>query len=790
MFFGFSPHPKKTSQSLERKERDDDDILLKTRSREKTRRGLERRRRRRRKKRKRRRRSVVVVCRSLFLFFSSSRRLFFSQRFDETETKTHLSLEHQLLYSIEEAEWRRMKRGPKPRRTRNDDDDASATLNERGGGGGGGRHPTTRSSYRQNRGGGGGGGGLKRSSRGKKFSSNIFLSANCKFLVLDTSESLKECLTNADKTLPLEDIVRLEVINKGANVGDKGRTRCPICLDDPPTSPVINACGHAVCNRCAQQLIARNRESEKSSVCPVCLVVPFVDADLRSCVLRSAGGSKNSKNSVSTTDDLIVGDCVTFELFEREKETLATRKCSRSNSGRGGDWPKAKAENKFACDQHSKYTTVSIEEVKLLSEEEVEALEREAAEYAMQLDRDETLYCFIAAESVKKRYNMFYEKSNIDSGNNSINNRSAPFALCNAIEKTRVAMETAEKNRKIESSWPEMKKTASPLAGKMNWATNKTTTTKAESSEPRGASVFDHDESDDDDDKEEEKDERRTAASTDAIKKYYFYQSSVSEKVVLHPVCMKAILSAHDDNFSRIPRKIKVNLLEIEKIIVDDAIRSRNPQWRHYSKTTELLVCEGDLRNICDRETLNKCEQIIKRAERRKMDEARRKKEDKKERERERKLEKERLEKEMAFARDILHRMPMLGQGNTKSDEEENEDAFPSSSQNQHQQQHQQQQQQQQNFALVAKFGFGARFHDMPSLAPDASSTSAFPSLGGPSSLPTSSKPSSWVQPAHTQHIDIDAALLKSNADSTTGKKKKNNKGTPLFSSSIGRRHV
>ena len=684
-----------------------------------------------------------------------------------------------------------MKRGPKPRRTRNDDDDASATLNGRGGGGGGGgggRHPTTRSSYRQNRGGGGGGGGgLKRSSRGKKFSSNIFLSANCKFLVLDTSESLKECLTNADKTLPLEDIVRLEVINKGANVGDKGRTRCPICLDDPPTSPVINACGHAVCNRCAQQLIARNRESEKSSVCPVCLVVPFVDADLRSCVLRSAGGSKNSKNSVSTTDDLIVGDCVTFELFEREKETLATRKCSRSNSGRGGDWPKAKAENKFACDQHSKYTTVSIEEVKLLSEEEVEALEREAAEYAMQLDRDETLYCFIAAESVKKRYNMFYEKSNIDSGNNSINNRSAPFALCNAIEKTRVAMETAEKNRKIESSWPEMKKTASPLAGKMNWATNKTTTTKTESSEPRGASVFDHDESDDDDDKEEEKDERRTAASTDAIKKYYFYQSSVSEKVVLHPVCMKAILSAHDDNFSRIPRKIKVNLLEIEKIIVDDAIRSRNPQWRHYSKTTELLVCEGDLRNICDRETLNKCEQIIKRAERRKMDEARRKKEDKKERERERKLEKERLEKEMAFARDILHRMPMLGQGNTKSDEEENEDAFPSSSQNQHQQQ---QQQQQQNFALVAKFGFGARFHDMPSLAPDASSTSAFPSLGGPSSLPTSSKPSSWVQPAHTQHIDIDAALLKSNADSTTGKKKKNNKGTPLFSSSIGRRHV
>ena len=60
----------------------------------------------------------------------------------------------------------------------------------------------------------------------EKFSSNIFLSANCKFLCLNTSSALKECLQNADKTLPLEDIVRLELVNKG-EPGDKGRIRCP-----------------------------------------------------------------------------------------------------------------------------------------------------------------------------------------------------------------------------------------------------------------------------------------------------------------------------------------------------------------------------------------------------------------------------------------------------------------------------------------------------------------------------------------------------------------------------------
>ena len=637
---------------------------------------------------------------------------------------------------------------------------------------------------------------ISKNNNREKFSSNIFLSANCKFLVLDSSDALKECLQNADKTLPLEDIVRLELVNKG-EPGDKGRIRCPICLEDPPKFPVVNPCGHVVCSACAQELVARNREFEISSVCPVCLEMPFVDADLRSCVLRTTNSS-HGRAGTATDDDCKVGDRLTFELFERDRDSLATRRCvigKKSVSGSSSLWPRAKADEDFACDRYSKYTTISIDEVKVLSEEEVEALEREASENAKHLDRDSTLYCFVAAESAKKRYNMFYEKcgGSISSRNSG---SSAPFALCNAIEKTRAAMETAEKTLKIESAWPSMMKkaAASPLAGKMNWATkqSKTTTPSKGSSEVVGASAFARSEvsDDDDDDAEvEEKEEKdaSAASSIDASKKYYFYQSSISEKVVLHPVCMKAILSAHGDDFSRIPRKIKVNLLEIEKTIVDDAIRNRNPQWRHYSKTTELLVCEGDLREICDRETLNKCEQIIKRAARRKTDEAKKKKEDKKEREKERKLEKERVEKEMVFARDILHRMPKLGHENDVN-EKEMDDIFSSSP-------HQQHQQQQQNFANVAKFGFGARFHDMPSLAPDASSTSAFPSLGEPATMSASKSPN-WAQPAYMEHIDFDSALSKSNEEMVTttttngGKKKKNSKGTPLFSSSVGRRRV
>ncbi|CAL6414644.1 unnamed protein product [Bathycoccus prasinos] len=630
---------------------------------------------------------------------------------------------------------------------------------------------------------------ISKNNNREKFSSNIFLSANCKFLVLDSSAALKECLQNADKTLPLEDIVRLELVNKG-EPGDKGRIRCPICLEDPPKFPVVNPCGHVVCSACAQELVARNREFEISSVCPVCLEMPFVDADLRSCVLRTP----NSNGRAGTDDDCKVGDRLTFELFERDRDSLATRRCVMGkksvSSSSSSLWPRAKADEDFACDRYSKYTTISIDEVKVLSEEEVEALEREASENAKHLDRDSTLYCFVAAESAKKRYNMFYEKcgGSISSRNSG---SSAPFALCNAIEKTRAAMETAEKTLKIESAWPSMMKNsaASPLAGKMNWATkqSKTTTPSKGSSEVVGASAFARSEvsDDDDDDAEvEEKEEKdaSAASSIDASKKYYFYQSSISEKVVLHPVCMKAILSAHGDDFSRIPRKSKVILLEIEKTIVDDAVRNRNPQ-----AMASLLENDRTARlrrrfagNLRPRDA----EQV---AARRKTDEAKKKKEDKKEREKERKLEKERVEKEMVFARDILHRMPKLGHENDVN-EKEMDDIFSSSP-------HQQHQQQQQNFANVAKFGFGARFHDMPSLAPDASSTSAFPSLGEPATMSASKSPN-WAQPARMEHIDFDSALSKSNEEMVTttttngGKKKKNSKGTPLFSSSVGRRRV
>ena len=282
----------------------------------------------------------------------------------------------------------------------------------------------------------------------EKFSSNIFLSANCKFLCLNTSSALKECLQNADKTLPLEDIVRLELVNKG-EPGDKGRIRCPICLEDPPKFPVVNPCGHVVCSACSQELVARNREFEISSVCPVCLEMPFVDADLRSCVLRTPNSS-TGRAGTATDDDCKVGDRLTFELFERDRDSLATRRCvdgKKSVSGSSSLWPRAKADEDFACDRYSKYTTISIDEVKVLSEEEAEALEREASENAKHLDRDSTLYCFVAAESAKKRYNMFYEKcGGSSSSRNSGSN--APFALCNAIEKTRAAMETAEKTLK------------------------------------------------------------------------------------------------------------------------------------------------------------------------------------------------------------------------------------------------------------------------------------------------------------------------------------------------------
>ena len=214
-------------------------------------------------------------------------------------------------------------------------------------------------------------------------------------------------------------------------------------------------------------------------------------------------------------------------------------------------------------------------------------------------------------------------------------------------------------------------------------------------------------------------------------------------------------------------------------MIVDDELRDRNPHLRHFSKTTEIFICEGLLNEIVDAEILKKSEQINKRAEQRKIDQSKKKLEEKKTEAKERKREKEILAKEINFAQEILHNMPRLGiddGGDSGGANYVESSTQPS----------------QNNFANVARFGFGARFHDLPDLnSADLSPSSALPSLGAArnfsSSSPTTTRTTGWAQPLTNTHIDVEAAL-KNNLES--GSKKKKSKGIPLFSSSIGRKHI
>jgi len=643
----------------------------------------------------------------------------------------------------------------------------------------------------------------KKNGGGKreKFCQKLYLSANCKFLVIDRSEEVRKCAIDADAIVSVEDVVRIEIQNDGGSVGDGRRIRCPICLSDPIVQPVVNSCGHVLCIACSMEMISKYREMEKACKCPVCLVAPLIEADLRSCVLTSSSSfSRNNTVAVIKDELKVVGDRndnkVKFELIERNRDTLVTRRCldrrhrstSENNDDIGVDcWPKAKKSNAFMCDRYAKYTTISIDDMKTMCEEEIRNLESEALKAAIELDRDQTLNCFLAIESIKKRYNRFRENSN-----------NGDFLQMNsAIEKTRVAMENAERSRKIDQSWPQMsqqqRQTIKPLIiSKSTWASNSSSFSeknippmviRAEEQEVRNNLVVveetNCDSSDDDDEYIERGKTENITRSNDNNKKYYFYQSVSNEKAILHWICFKAILQQHENDYTKIPKKINVSLLEIEKMIVDDELRDRNPHLRHFSKTTEIFICEGLLNEIVDAEILKKSEQINKRAEQRKIDQSKKKLEEKKTEAKERKREKEILAKEINFAQEILHNMPRLGiddGGDSGGANYVESSTQPS----------------QNNFANVARFGFGARFHDLPDLnSADLSPSSALPSLGAArnfsSSSPTTTRTTGWAQPLTNTHIDVEAAL-KNNLES--GSKKKKSKGIPLFSSSIGRKHI
>uniref|UniRef100_A0A671U6K3 E3 ubiquitin-protein ligase RNF10 n=1 Tax=Sparus aurata TaxID=8175 RepID=A0A671U6K3_SPAAU len=131
----------------------------------------------------------------------------------------------------------------------------------------------------------------------KPFNKELFLQANCQFVVSD-DQDYKAHFTDPDTLVNWDCVQQVRIYSHEV-------PSCPICLY-PPVAARITRCGHIFCWPCMLHYLSL---SDKSwSKCPICYEAVATD-DLKSVVAME-------------TRQYVVGDVITMRLMRREKGAL------------------------------------------------------------------------------------------------------------------------------------------------------------------------------------------------------------------------------------------------------------------------------------------------------------------------------------------------------------------------------------------------------------------------------------------------------------------------------------
>uniref|UniRef100_A0A8C7IA61 E3 ubiquitin-protein ligase RNF10 n=1 Tax=Oncorhynchus kisutch TaxID=8019 RepID=A0A8C7IA61_ONCKI len=207
----------------------------------------------------------------------------------------------------------------------------------------------------------------------KPFNKELFLQANCQFVVTD-DQDYKAHFTDPDTLVNWDCVQQVRIYSHEV-------PSCPICLY-PPVAAHITRCGHIFCWPCMLHYLSL---SDKSwSKCPICYESVHSD-DLKSVVAME-------------TRQYAVGDLITMCLMRREKGALVAMPSSQ--------WVKVEEPILFGdvhLSPYSKLLLASREQVLGLVAEEKAALQGQLTQ------GDDATACFIQSALCNlQRFSMFY----------------------------------------------------------------------------------------------------------------------------------------------------------------------------------------------------------------------------------------------------------------------------------------------------------------------------------------------------------------------------------------------
>lgn len=406
----------------------------------------------------------------------------------------------------------------------------------------------------------------------KPFNKELFLQANCQFVVTD-EQDYQAHFTDPDTLVNWDCVQQVRIYSHEV-------PSCPICLY-PPVAARITRCGHIFCWPCMLHYLSLS--DRNWSKCPICYEAVH-GGDLKSVVAME-------------TRQYAAGDVITMRLMRREKGSLVAMPSSQ--------WVKVEEPVRLEDTRLSPYS-------KLLLTSPAQALnmlEEEKAILQVQLSQEEDApSCFIQSALclLQEREEELLKqlKANIGDGFDL-----SSLTLDEPASEPEVQTITSHSKPVLQYSsafddeveeFPEDSSAELPHGseGALQCVPEEV---PALTSVDEGAPEAPPDQ----DGSARQVEPGHQPASTVHGPYYYFYQAEDCQQMFLHPVNVRCLLREYG-SLEASPDSITASVVEIVGHTVTEEIRRRHRYLAHLPLTCEFSICELALQQpVLSKETLD-----------------------------------------------------------------------------------------------------------------------------------------------------------------------------------------
>uniref|UniRef100_A0A668AIW2 E3 ubiquitin-protein ligase RNF10 n=1 Tax=Myripristis murdjan TaxID=586833 RepID=A0A668AIW2_9TELE len=405
----------------------------------------------------------------------------------------------------------------------------------------------------------------------KPFNKELFLQANCQFVVTD-DQDYKAHFTDPDTLVNWDCVQQVRIYSHEV-------PSCPICLY-PPVAAQITRCGHIFCWPCMLHYLSL---SDKSwSKCPICYEAVHI-ADLKSVVAME-------------TRQYVAGDLITMRLMRREKGTLVAMPSSQ--------WVKVEEPVRFGdtcLSQYSKLLLASPAQVLSLVAEEKATLQ---AQFSQEEDAEA---CFIQSALCE------FKEPSLSHSILFVHFLPHYFSSCflalwcfwSVIDESLSVLFPLQPVLHYSSAFDdEVAELPEDAAGQQpDFPEGFLESVLEEPPEAMVDAVPEPQCAEKSPPSQAEP--SRPPASVEHGPYYYFYQAEDCQQMFLHPVNVRCLLREYG-SLEASPDSITATVVEIEGQTVTEEIRRRHRYLAHLPLTCEFSICELALQPpILSKETLD-----------------------------------------------------------------------------------------------------------------------------------------------------------------------------------------